>query len=85
MRKPHTITALLNGMERAVLLRRIKDERNQKLLRVEMTEKGKEAWKRGVQSQLARELICSLDWEEFHLLSRMLEKLCDVAVRELGA
>jgi DNA-binding MarR family transcriptional regulator len=85
MRKPHTITALLQGMQRAGLIARIKDDRNKKLVRVVMTQKGKEAWKRVVQSELATELTASLSNEEFCQLSSILEKLRDAALRELEA
>ena len=78
-----SITALLQGMERAGLIARIKDDRNKKLVRVVMTEKGKEAWKRVVQSELATELAAFLSSEEFYQLSGILERLRDTAVREL--
>ena len=83
MRKPHTITALVNGMQRAGLIRRIKDERNQKLVRVVMTEKGWDVWKESLQSELAMELGSSLSRGEYYQLSSMLERLRDAALREL--
>jgi DNA-binding MarR family transcriptional regulator len=85
MRKRHTVTALLQGMERADLIARIKDDRNKKLVRVVMTQKGKEAWKRVVQTELATELTASLSSEEYYQLSNILEKLRDTALRELEA
>lgn len=83
MRKPHTVTALLNGMQRAGLIRRIKDDENENLLRVVMTEKGRDAWKQILQSKLATILTSTLSKEEFYQLSGILEKLRDAALREL--
>lgn len=83
MRKPHTVTALLNGMQRAGLIKRIKDDHNQKLVRVVMTKKGKEMWKQIVQTQLAISMISFLSVEEIQQLNSTLEKLRDAAFRQL--
>jgi DNA-binding MarR family transcriptional regulator len=83
MRKPHTITALLNGMQRAGLIRRIKDERNQKLVRVVMTKKGREVRKQILQTHLSLELRSSMSRGEFYQLISALEKLRDTALKQL--
>jgi DNA-binding MarR family transcriptional regulator len=83
MRKPHTITALLNGMQKAGLIRRIKDDKNNKLVRIVMTQKGSEVFKQVLQTQLAMRLTSSLSSEEFYQLSRILERLRDAVLREL--
>ena len=83
VRRPHTITALLQGMQRAGLIEKIKDDKNKKLVRAEMTKKGKEALKQVLQNQLAMELTSSLSSEEFYQLIGILEKLRDAALREL--
>jgi len=83
VRRPHTITALLQGMQRAGLIEKIKDDKNKKLVRAEMTKKGKEALKQVLQNQLAMELTSSLSSEEFYQLIGILEKLRDAAVRDL--
>jgi len=83
MRKPQTITSLLHGMQKAGLIARIKDDRNKKLVRVVMTQKGKETWKQIVKSHLATELISSLTSEEFNQLNIILEKLLHAALAEL--
>ncbi len=82
MRKPHTITALLNGMQRAGLIRRVKDDGNQKLERVVMTQKGKEVWKQVLQTQLSMEFTSFLSIGEFYQLVSMLEKVRDAALRQ---
>ena len=82
VRRPHTITALLQGMQRAGLIAKIRDDKNKKLVMVEMTQKGKEALKQVLQSQPAMELISSLSGEELHQLIGILEKLRDAALRE---
>jgi DNA-binding MarR family transcriptional regulator len=81
--KPHTITVLLNGMQRAGLIRRIKDDKNRKLVRVVMTQKGKKAWKQVLQIQLGIELTSLLSSEEFYQLDSILEKLLDGVHRGL--
>ena len=83
MRKPHTVTALLNGMQRAGMITRIKDDHNQKLVRVVMTEEGKEVWKQLMRIQLAIGYTSLLSSGEICQLSSMLEKLRDAAVRQL--
>ena len=83
VRRPHTITALLQGMERADLIAKIKDDENKKLVTVEMTKKGKQVLKQVLQNQLAIELISSLSSEEIYQLTGILEKLHDAALREL--
>ena len=83
MRRPHTITALLNGMQRGGLIRRIKDDRNQQLVRIVMTEKGREIWKQVLQTQLSLEFTSPLSIEQFHQLISMLEKVRDAALRQL--
>jgi DNA-binding MarR family transcriptional regulator len=83
VRRPHTITALLQGMQRAGLIEKIKDDRNKKLVKVVMTQKGKKALKQVLQSQLAMKLTSSLSSEELYQLIGIMEKLHDAAVREL--
>ena len=83
VRRPHTVTALLNGMERAGLVTRIKDEKNRRVIRIVMTEKGEEAFKQAQETRLAVDLTSSLSREEFYQLSSILEKLRDVALGEL--
>ena len=70
-------------MQKAGLIARIKDDRNKKLVRVVMTQKGKETWKQIVKSHLATELISSLTSEEFNQLNIILEKLLHAALAEL--
>jgi DNA-binding MarR family transcriptional regulator len=82
MRKPHTVTALLNGMQRAGLIKRVKDKGNQKLVRIVMTEKGKQVWEQVMQTPLSIEFTSFLSIREFHELVRMLENVRDAALRQ---
>lgn len=82
-RRPHTVTALLNGMQRAGLITRIRDDKNYKVRRVVMTEKGKEVFKQTQQTQLVIDLTSCLSRNELRQLSSILQKLRDVAVGEL--
>lgn len=82
-RKPHTVTGMLNRMQRAGLIRRIKDDENQKLVTVVMTKKGREMWKRALQPQLDTRLTSFLSSGEFAQLDKILEKLRNAALKEL--
>jgi DNA-binding MarR family transcriptional regulator len=82
MRKPHTVTALLNGMQKAGLIKRIKDKGNRKLVKVVMTPKGREVLKQILQTPLSLEFTSFLSIEEFHQLVSMLEKVRDAALRQ---
>jgi DNA-binding MarR family transcriptional regulator len=83
MRKPHTVTDLLNGMQRAGLIRRIKDEGNHKLVRVVLTKKGREMRKQVSLAPMPIELTSFLSSRELHQLSSMLEKVRNVALEQL--
>lgn len=84
LRKPHTITALLNGMERAGLIKRIKGLENHQLVsRIVMTTKGRKLWEQVRQTQLSMELRSHLSIQEFQQLIKMMEKLRDAAVSQL--
>ena len=66
MRKPHTITALLNRMQSAGLISRIIDRENKKLVRVVVTPKGAEALRKVLRVQVERKMMVFLSSEEFH-------------------
>ena len=82
MRRPHTVTALLNGMQRAGLIKRVKDKKNQKLVRIVMTKKGRQIWEKVMQTPLSIEFTSFLSIREFYELVRMLEIVRDAALRQ---
>ena len=82
MRRPHTVTALLNGMQRAGLIKRVKDKESQKLVRIVMTEKGRQVWEKVMQTPLSLEFTSLLSIGEFRQLVSMLEKVRDSALRQ---
>ena len=83
MRKPHTVTALLNRMQSAGLISRIIDRENKKVVRVLMTPKGTEALKKVLRVQVERKMMVFLSSEEFQQMRGILEKLRDAALNEL--
>ena len=82
MRRPHTVTALLNGMQKAGLIKRVKDKGNQQLVRIVMTPKGREVWKQVLKTQLSIEFTSFLSTEEFHQVVRILKKIRDAALEQ---
>jgi len=83
-REPHTISTLLKQMEKQGLVRKIKDLDRKNLVRIEVTEKGEQAFRQSTEGRKAIDdiLNCLSDEEAKHLLeclkilrSKALEKL----------
>ena len=83
LREPHTITGLLNRMEKRGLVTKSKDPHNKHLVRVSSTEKGKQAYEKSSGRESIHHVISALSEEEQQQLSSYLQKLRDRALEEL--
>ena len=84
IRAPHTISALLDRMEKKGLVRKSKDLDRKNLVRVSLTEKGKEAYNNSARRELIYSIISALSNEERQQLSKSLQTLRDRALKEIA-
>ena len=84
LRKPHTVSALLSRMERKGLVSRTKNSIRKNLVRVELTEKGHEAYSQLIKRESIHKIMSSLSEEDSQQLKSYLRKLRDEALKELG-
>lgn len=82
-RKPHTVSGLLERMEKQGLVRRVKDMERKNMIRVVITEKGEEAYQRSKNAKAARSILSSLSPEQRDTLRPYLETLRNKALDEL--
>ena len=80
MRKPPTISRLLDRMERNALVRRKKPSDNGKIRRIVITPKGREALEKARKPDVMGLIVDALSEDEFRLLWQTLEKLKDAAL-----
>jgi len=83
LREPHTITGLLNRMEKRGLITKSKDLHNKHLVRVSSTEKGKELYDKSNGRGPIHHVISALSEEEQQQFGSYLQKLRDRALEEL--
>jgi len=83
-REPHTVSSLLSRMEGEGLVRKTKDLDRANLVRITLTEKGKEVYAQSLKRESIHEIMSSLSKEDCRQLSSCLEKLRDKALLELG-
>lgn len=84
VRKPHTVAAALERMERQGLIRQERHAGGKRQVRVEMTDRGEEAFRRQHrQRRVIPAILGSLTREERDLLRTALRKLRDTTLAEL--
>jgi DNA-binding MarR family transcriptional regulator len=84
-REPHTISGLLDRMEAQGLVRRVRDLQRRNLVRIEVTEKGEEFYRRSREKRrIIGKIMSCLTQEERDQLRRSLMKLRNRALKELG-
>jgi DNA-binding MarR family transcriptional regulator len=82
--EPHTVSAQLKTMEKKGLIRRVKDQKRQNLIWVEITEKGLEAYRQSSLHKSTRKMMSALTKEEQLQLWAMLAKIRQKTMKELG-
>lgn len=83
-KRPHGISMLVSRMEREGLVKKVSDLDRKNLVRVELTEKGQEAYNYASKRAVIHRIISSLPEEERQQLSSNLERLRSKAFEELG-
>jgi len=82
-REPHTVSALLNRMEKKGLVKKTQDLDRKNMVRVSITEKGRQAYDKSTKRKSIYKMISSLSEEERQQLRSCLEKLRNKAFKEL--
>ena len=82
-REPHTVSGILDRMERQGLVRKAKDLERKNMIRVALTEKGEEAYHRTTELKAIRNILLSLSKEELENLRKYLETMRNKAIEEL--
>jgi len=83
LRKPHTVSELLKRMEKEGLVTKSKDLERGNLVRVRITEKGRQAYQQSTKRKSIRKVMSVLSEEERQQLMASLEKLRNRALKEL--
>jgi len=81
-REPHTVSGLLDRMEKQGLVRKVKNLGRKNLIRVVITEKGEEVYQRSREMKVIRTTLSCLSPEERNNLRSYLEALRDKALEE---
>ena len=84
LREPHTVTEILKRMEKEGLVTRTKDLERKNMVRVAVTDKGRQAYQQSTKRKSIYKVMSSLSQEERRQLMTSLEKLARKALKELG-
>ena len=84
LREPHSISGLLSRMQEDGLVRKAKDLDRKNMVRVELTDKGRKAYRQSTKKESIHRLMSCLSEEDRQQLRAPLEKLCRKALEELG-
>ena len=84
LRDAHSVSGLLSRMEKDGLVRKVKDLDRKNLVRVELTEKGNEAFNKSTRRESISGIMSSLPDKEQRQLMSYLRTVRDTALKELG-
>ncbi len=83
-REPHTISALLDRMEKEDLIKKVKDLERKNQIRIAMTPKGRRTYQAASKRESIRNLLSCLSEEQRGQLRTCLKLLRESALKELG-
>jgi len=83
-RQSHSVSGTLNRMEKQGLVRRVKDLGKKNLVRVVLTEKGREVYGNCTKREAMHRIMPSLSGEQRQQLIACLENLRDATLKYLG-
>ena len=83
LRKPHTISEIVNRMEKRGLLKKSKAPQRKTIIRVELTQKGLEIYQKSKKRQSFQNILSCLSPDERHKMISYLHKLKEGAIKEL--
>lgn len=84
MRKPHTVTHLLNRMEKCGQIEKVKDLERKNQVRIALTEKGKQDYDRVKKAEFPHPILGFLSDEEKSTLESCLNKVRSKLLEELN-
>ena len=84
MRKPHTITHLLNRMEKCGQIKKVKDMERRNQVRIALTEKGLQDYDAVKEAEYTHSLLDILDENEKETLATCLNKMRTKLLEELN-
>jgi len=82
-REPHSTSGLIIRMEKDGLVRKLHDLERKNMLRVVMTEKGRDAYEKSTARESIHRIMSSLSQDERQQLRSCLERLRNEALKEL--
>jgi len=82
-REPHSTSSLIMRMEKDGLVTKVNDLERKNMLRVVMTQKGREAYEKSTARESIHRMMSLLSQDERELLQSCLERLRNEAVKEL--
>ena len=82
-REPHSVSDFLKRMERDGLIKRMKDLDRKNMIRVEITDKGREAVHNAKKMESVHKIMAALSKEEHQQLRAIMQKLWNKALEEL--
>lgn len=83
-REPHTISEVLTRMEKEGLVKKTRDLKKKSMVRIELTEKGRELEAISNERYSVHRIISSLNKEQRKQLKQCLQTLLDKSLKELG-
>lgn len=83
LREPHSVSEYLDRMENYGLIKRNRDLKKKSMVRIEITEKGLDAYKKTRKADSIRRIMSALSKTERQQLISSLEKLWNRALEEL--
>ena len=84
-RKPHSVSCILSRMEKEGLIRKSKDLERKNLVRIALTDRGEEAYRKSLARESIHRIFSKLTQEECQNLASLLKALRNSALREVGA
>jgi DNA-binding MarR family transcriptional regulator len=84
IREPHTVSGLVDRLEKAGLVKKVHDLDKKNLVRVAITEKGEQAYHHSTKRESIHHAMSSLSEEERQQLRSSLQKLFDKARQGSG-
>ena len=82
-REPHTVSGLLDRMQKQGLVRKVKDLERKNLVRVVITEKGEEVYQQSREMKVIRKILSCLSTKERDNVKPCLEALRNKALEEV--
>ena len=84
LRQPHTVSALVERMEKKGFVKKVKDLERKNLVRVVVTEKGQKAFEQSTKRGPIHRIMGELNQSERKNFSKYLEKIYSKARQEIG-